>query len=245
MLLDESDAHLNVLPLFHIAGLVIATTMVHCGGVNVIMPKFDADQALELIEKEKVSVFFSFPPIIARLLEELNKKSYDVSSLRHVGGLESPENIEAFQKQFQARFWVGYGQTETMGFTTFSPYSERPGSAGKAGPTTAVRLVDDYDNETPAGEPGEICIRGHMVFNGYWNLEEDTQHAFRGGWHHTGDVGRLDKDGYLFYVKRKAEKELIKPGGENVYPAEVEKAIIDHPDVTGMFGHRRARRTMG
>lgn len=88
--------------------------------------------------------------------------------------------------------------------------------------------MDDYDREVPPGNPGEICVRGPLVFLGYWNLEEDTRYTFRGGWHHTGDIGRLDEDGYLWYVKRKAEKELIKPGGENVYPAEVEKAILEH-----------------
>ena len=81
------------------------------------------------------------------------------------------------------------------------------------------------------GTPGEICVRSPGVFLGYWGREEDTAYTFRNGWHHTGDIGRFDEDGYLWYVKRKAQKELIKPGGENVYPAEVEKAILDQGDV--------------
>jgi len=94
-----------------------------------------------------------------------------------------------------------------------------------------VALLDDYGNEVPAGTAGEICVRSPVVFKGYWDLPEDTAHTFRDGWHHTGDIGRFDEDGYLWYVKRKAEKELIKPGGENVYPVEVEKTILEHPAV--------------
>ena len=122
MLLTEEDAHLCTLPLYHIAGLAAAAAMVHCGGKNIIMPKFEAAPALELIEREKATIFYSFPPIITMLLEELNKGSYDVSSVRHVGGLELPETIAKFEEAFKAKFWVGYGQTETMGFTTFCPY---------------------------------------------------------------------------------------------------------------------------
>ena len=114
---------------------------------------------------------------------------------------------------------------------TVCPYAEKPGSAGKEGPLVKIKLVDGQHGEVPVGTPGEICVRGPMVFLGYWNLEEDTRYTFREGWHHTGDIGRLDENGYLWYVKRKAEKELIKPGGENVYPAEVEKIILEHPEV--------------
>jgi len=101
-----------------------------------------------------------------------------------------------------------------------------------------VKLVDDNDRVVPSGEVGEIAVKGPMVFSGYWNLPEDTTQAFRGGWHHTGDLGRFDEDGFLFYAGRKPEKELIKPGGENVYPAEVEKAILEHPavEMTVVFG---------
>ena len=111
------------------------------------------------------------------------------------------------------------------------PSDEKPGSAGKPSLLARVALFDDYDEEVPVGSPGEICVRGPAVFLGYWNLADDTAYTFRNGWHHTGDIGRFDEDGYLWYVKRKAEKELIKPGGENVYPAEVEKVILTHAAV--------------
>jgi long-chain acyl-CoA synthetase len=117
-------------------------------------------------------------------------------------------------------------------------YNDRPGSAGKMIQMGQVQLVDDYDRPVATGQTGEIVMKGPMVFKGYWNLPEDTAQTFRQGWHHTGDLGRFDEDGFLWYAGRKPEKELIKPGGENVYPAEVEKVILEHPAVeqTVVFG---------
>jgi long-chain acyl-CoA synthetase len=125
-----------------------------------------------------------------------------------------------------------YGQTETSCVATHGPYNNRPGAAGKTMELADVRLLDDNEQIVADGETGEIVVKGPIVFKGYWNLPEDTAYCFRGGWHHTGDMGRFDADGYLWFEGRKAEKELIKPGGENVYPAEVEQAILDHPAVT-------------
>jgi long-chain acyl-CoA synthetase len=102
---------------------------------------------------------------------------------------------------------------------------------GRALPLTDLRIVDDRDHPLNIGQPGEIAVRSPQVFKGYWNLEEETTFAFRGGWHHTGDLGRLDEKGFLFFVGRKQEKELIKTGGENVYPAEVESVILKHPQI--------------
>jgi len=101
-------------------------------------------------------------------------------------------------------------------------------------PVAQVRLVDDYDREVEPGTPGEIVVRGPLVFQGYYAQPDVTAYTLRNGWHHTGDVGRFDGDGYLYYVKRKPEKELIKPGGENVYPAEVETVIMQMDGVTGV-----------
>ncbi|RPJ09994.1 MAG: AMP-dependent synthetase, partial [Desulfobacteraceae bacterium] len=118
-----------------------------------------------------------------------------------------------------------YGQTETSCVATYGRFNDRPGSAGRTIHLAEVRLVDDYDRPVPAGQVGEIVMKGPMVFKGYWNLPEDNEQTFREGWHHTGDLGRFDEDGFLWYSGRTADKELIKPGGENVYPAEVEKVI--------------------
>ena len=162
------------------------------------------------------------------LLEKQAQKSCDLTSLRSIGGLEDPQNISAFLKIApHAIFYSGFGQTEVMGVTG-SNADEKPGSAGRPSILTHVALVDDDDRPVPVGEVGEICVCSPAVFLGYWGLEEETAYTFRNGWHHTGDMGRFDADGYLWYVKRKAQKELIKPGGENVYPAEVEKTILGH-----------------
>ncbi|MFO7600090.1 MAG: AMP-binding protein [Candidatus Desulfacyla sp.] len=236
--LAPQDVHLNILPLFHVGGLFMATASFHAGALNLNVSKFDAEQAVRLISDKKASVLIEFPPILASILEQHEKTGVDISSLRAVAGLESPETIEKYQKITGGTFYVLYGQTETSCLATFGPYSDRPGSAGRVLPLAEVRLVDDYDQPVPVGAVGEITVKGPMVFKGYWNLPEDNAYTFREGWHHTGDQGRFDEEGFLWYAGRKAEKELIKPGGENVYPAEVEKAILEHPAVlkTVVFG---------
>jgi long-chain acyl-CoA synthetase len=238
MHLSPSDVHLNLLPLFHVGGLFMATMSFHAGALNVNMSKFDAAQAVELIAARKVTVMFDFAPILGSILEQQAKTGRDIGSLRHVIGLEAPDTIEKYQQRTGGTFYCMYGQTETSAIATFGRHNDRPGSAGRTIPAADVKLVDENERTAAVGEVGEIAVKGPMVFSGYWNLPEDTAHALRGGWHHTGDLGRFDEEGYLFYAGRKPEKELIKPGGENVYPAEVEKAILEHPAVekTVVFG---------
>jgi long-chain acyl-CoA synthetase len=229
--MGPEECHICILPLFHVAGLFLTLTTMHAGGKNVIVERFDPELTLKLIQEEKGTTFFHFAPILSMLLEKCNEGDYDLSSLRHFSGMDGPDNIMAFCKFApNAKVGTAFAQTEAMNVTG-GLAEERPGSAGRPTIITKVRLFDDYDNEVPVGTPGEICVRSPAVFLGYWGLEEDNAYTFRNGWHHTGDVGRFDEDGYLWYVKRKAEKELIKPGGENVYPAEVEKVILDHEKV--------------
>ncbi|UCF57531.1 MAG: AMP-binding protein, partial [Deltaproteobacteria bacterium] len=232
------DVNLNLLPLFHVGGFFMATTSFHAGALNVNMSKFDVAQAVELIKEKKVSLMFDFAPILSSILEQHEKTGIDIGSLRAVAGLDTPETIEKYQKLVGGTFYCMYGQTETSCVATLSPYNDKPGSAGRTIPLAEVRLVDDYDRPVPTGQVGEITMKGPMVFKGYWNLPEENEYTFREGWHHTGDLGRFDEDGFLFYAGRKAEKELIKPGGENVYPAEVEKVILQHPAIerTVVFG---------
>jgi len=236
--LTEKDVHLNFLPLFHVGGLFMAISSFMAGALNVNMSKFDAEKAVDLIKMKKVTLFFDFSPILASILEQQEKIGQDINGIRAVMGLDTPETIEKYQRVTGGTFYSIYGQTETSGLTTMGRYNDRPGSAGKVVPLGDVRLVDDYDRPVPAGHVGEITMKGPLVFKGYWNLPEDTAYTFREGWHHTGDLGRFDQDGFLWYAGRKAEKELIKPGGENVYPAEVEKVILQHPDVekVAVFG---------
>ena len=236
--LSPVDVHLNLLPLFHVGGLFMATSAFHGGALNVNMSKFDAEQAVELIEKKKGSVIFDFTPILSSILDAAEKSGKSIGSLRAVLGLEVPETVERYQKTTGGTFYAMYGQTETSLLATMGRYDDCPGSAGRTIALADVRLVDDYDRPVPAGQVGEITMKGPMVFKGYWNLPEDTAYTFREGWHHTGDLGRFDDNGFLWYAGRKAEKELIKPGGENVYPGEVEKVILMHPAVaqTVVFG---------
>ena len=229
--LTEKDVHLNFLPLFHVGGLFMVISSFLAGALNVNMSKFDAEKAVELTETKKVTLFFDFSPILASILEQQEKTGQNIKSLRAVMGLDTPETIEKYQHVTGGTFYSIYGQTETTGLATMGPYNNRPGSAGKTVPLGKIRLVDDYDRPVPNGEVGEITMKGPLVFKGYWNLTEETARTFREGWHHTGDLGRFDEDGFLWYAGRKAEKELIKPGGENVYPAEVEKVILQHPAV--------------
>ncbi|UCF94429.1 MAG: AMP-binding protein, partial [Desulfobacterales bacterium] len=229
--LSSTDVHLGLLPLFHVGGLFMATCSFHAGALNVNMRKFDAAQAVRLISAKKVSVMFDFAPILASILDQQEQTGEDIHSLQSILGIETPDVIERYQRLTGGTFHCIYGQTETSAIATLGRYNDQPGSAGRVIAMADIRLVDENDRPLPAGEVGEITVKGPMVFKGYWNLPEDTAQAFRGGWHHTGDLGRLDEDGFLWYEGRKAEKELIKPGGENVYPVEVEKVILAHPRV--------------
>ena len=229
--LSSDDVHLNLLPLFHVGGLFMAVNAFHAGALNVNMSKFDADAAVALIASHKVSVLFDFSPILGAILDAQVKSGADISSLRAVMGLDAPETIQRYQKLTGGTFYSMYGQTETSCLASMGRFDDRPGSAGKPIPLGIVELVDDDDHPVPAGQVGEITLKGPMVFKGYWNLDADNTRTFRNGRHHTGDLGRFDEDGFLWYAGRKPEKELIKPGGENVYPAEVEKVILEHPAV--------------
>lgn len=236
--LNDKDVHLNLLPLFHVAGLTMAINAFHAGVLNVNISKFDAGKAVEVIAEKKVSVFYEFSPILSSILEKQAESGLSIDSLQSVLGLDTPETIEAYQQLTGGTFYCVYGQTETAGLATLGKYSDRPGSAGKTLHLADVQLVDDSNTPLSIGQIGEIAVKGPLVFKGYWNLPEDNALTFRGGWHHTGDLGRFDEAGFLWYEGRKADKELIKPGGENVYPAEVEKVILEHPavEMTVVFG---------
>jgi len=226
--LDGRDCHLSILPLFHIGGLAMTMATMHQGGKNVIMNRFDPLLFLKLMEKEKGTFFVAFPPILASILDLQEKDSFAAPSLRIACGVDSPETMERFLKiNPQAAFYSLYGQTEAMPVSGCN-YRENPGSIGPPAILTRVAIFDDLDREAPPGATGEICVRSPAVFQGYWNRPEESAFTFRNGWHHTGDLGRCDEHGFLWYAGRKPEKELIKPGGENVYPAEVEKAILGH-----------------
>jgi acyl-CoA synthetase (AMP-forming)/AMP-acid ligase II len=232
--LAARDRYLVALPLFHVTALLMTLAHLHAGGAVVIVSRFDPAEAVGLIDRHAITHLSDFPPVLASLLDAAEKTGSALGSLTHVSGLDAPQTIQRLHDKTRAQFWTGFGQSETSGFVTIQRVAERPGASGRPVPCCQVRLVDDYDREVPVGTPGEIVVRGPLVFQGYFGQPDVTAYTFRNGWHHTGDVGRFDADGYLHYVKRKPEKELIKPGGENVYPAEVEAVIMQMPGVTGV-----------
>jgi acyl-CoA synthetase (AMP-forming)/AMP-acid ligase II len=228
------DRYLAALPLFHITALGLGLAHLHAGGAVVVMPRYDADEAVRLIDRQRVTHVSDFPPVLVSLLDAARKQGSRLPSLRHVSGLDAPATIERLHAETGAQFWTGFGQSETTGFVSIQRFAERPGASGRPVPSCQVRVVDDYDRDVPVGTAGEIVVRGPLVFQGYFAQPDVTAYTLRGGWHHTGDVGRFDADGFLHYVRRKPEKELIKPGGENVYPAEVETVIAQMAGVTAV-----------
>lgn len=227
--LTPLDVQIGVLPLFHLAGIGLTLALMAAGGATVTMARFDAKAVVELIDEQGGSVLGSFPPMLGAVLDAAAAAGSSLGPLRVVTGIDAPDTLARFATACpHADFWVAYGQTETSGSISTSRYADRPGSAGLPVEQHTVAIVDDEDRPVPQGTIGEIVVRGPMVFNGYWNCEADNAFTFRGDWHHTGDMGRFDADGYLWYAGRSPAKELIKPGGENVYPAEVERALLEH-----------------
>ncbi|MCP3873507.1 MAG: AMP-binding protein [Desulfobacteraceae bacterium] len=229
--LNDSKTYLNILPLFHIMGINLGLGMLQAGGKNIILEKFNPKTTLELIQEQKVSFFGSFPPILRALLDAMKDDRYDFSSLEMTAGLEMSDTAKEWEDRTDSKFWIMYGQTETSGLITFTEFFTKPGSAGVISQLANIKIADDFDTLLPTGETGEILVRGPLVFQGYWNADDLNEYTFRNGWHHTGDLGMIDADGHLFFKGRKAEKELIKPGGENVFPAEVERTILKNEAV--------------
>jgi len=228
-----ADRYLLALPLFHVTALGTALGHMHAGGASVVVSRFDAEDAVRLIDRHRVTHVSDFPPVLSSLLDAAEKLGSRLPSLRDVAGLDAPPTIQRLHETTRAKFWTGFGQSETSGFVSLQRVIDKPGAAGRPVAACRIALVDDYDREVPVGTPGEIVVRGPLVFQGYFGEPDVTAHTFRNGWHHTGDVGRFEADGYLHYVRRKPEKELIKPGGENVYPAEVETVIVQLDGVSG------------
>ncbi|MED6340113.1 MAG: AMP-binding protein, partial [SAR324 cluster bacterium] len=228
---EAIKGHLLALPIFHVMGLTSAWATFISGGKTVLLKQFEEKLAVELIDSEQLTYFGSFPPVLERVLDSAKELGSGLESLKVVYGLEGPQNIQRLHEETSAVFWTGFGQAETTAFVTASPAAERPGSSGKATLLNSVAVVDDVDKQLTCGEEGEIVVRGENIFLEYWEMPEATAYTFRNNWHHTGDIGRFDEEGYLWYVKRKAEKELIKTGGENVYPGEVETVLLKHPEI--------------
>jgi long-chain acyl-CoA synthetase len=231
-----SDAvTLGALPLFHSFGQTCSmNATVLAGGTLTMIPRFDPAKALEIIQRDHVNIFMGVPTMYGALLHEPGREQFDTSTLKLCvsGGSALPvELLRAFEQAFGCKILEGYGLSETSPVASFNhPDRERkPGSIGTPVAGVEMKVVDDDGNEVPTGEVGEIVIRGHNVMKGYWERPDATEDAIRGGWFHSGDMARVDDDGYFFIVDRK--KDLIIRGGYNVYPREIEEVLYEHPAV--------------
>jgi long-chain acyl-CoA synthetase len=227
---------LATLPLFHSFGQTVVhnMTLFH-GGTVVLLARFDPKSALDLIQKHKVTFFAGVPTMYFALLNHEAASKYDISTLSYCvsGGAPMPaEVMKAFDARYKVNILEGYGLSETSPVASFNTI-DRPKKIGSIGrPIWGVdfKLVDDQGQRVmKAGEPGEICIRGHNVMKGYLNKPEATAEAMKDGWFHTGDVATRDDEGYYFIVDRK--KDMILRGGFNVYPREIEEVLYGHPAV--------------
>ncbi|MEM9315326.1 MAG: class I adenylate-forming enzyme family protein [Pseudomonadota bacterium] len=231
-------AGLLTIPLFHCTGSHSAFLLsLIVGRKLVIMHKWDAEEALRLIEEERITWFTGVPTMSAELQAAAQHSNRDLSSLAEIfagGAARPPAQVEKLATTFKkSESGIGYGLTETNALGTVNSgdvYRARPGSAGRAVPAvTDIAIFDENDEPLPAGERGEVCIHSPANCLGYWNKPEATAEAFRNGWFHTGDVGYLDEDGFLFIVDRM--KEIIIRGGENISCIEVEAALYQHAAV--------------
>jgi long-chain acyl-CoA synthetase len=226
---------LMTLPLSHSYGILVTISGMHSPErpVTVLLRWFDPRGFLALIEEHRIQTSAVVPAMIHLLLAQ-PLEEFDLSSLAYLGCGAAPlapqaaAEIERRIPSVTVR--QGYGLTETAALIATNPVGrEKPGSVGVPIPGTEVRVVDEEDREVPAGEAGEICVRSPAVMRGYWRSSNATEDAIRDGWLHTGDVGCLDEEGYLFIVDRK--KDVIIRGGFNVYPRDVEDALLEHPAV--------------
>ena len=226
---------LGALPLFHSFGQTCALNAGIAGGACLtLIPRFEPGKALEIIQRDKVTVFEGVPTMYGAILNHSDHADFDTSSLQVCasGGASMPgEVMRGFEEAFDCTILEGYGLSETSPVASFNqPDRERkPGSIGTPIEGVEMQVVDDEDNELETGEVGEIVIRGHNVMKGYWQNPDATAEAMRNGWFHSGDMAKVDEDGYFFIVDRK--KDLIIRGGYNVYPREVEEILYEHPAV--------------
>jgi long-chain acyl-CoA synthetase len=229
------DVIMGCLPLFHSFGLTCAlNATITSGSTLTLLPRFEPAKALEIIGRDKVTIFEGVPTMYAAMLHHPGNAQADTSSLRVCvsGGAAMPvEILRGFEQAFGCMILEGYGLSETSPVTSFNHPGKvrKPGSIGTPVEGVEMRVVNGEGAELPVGEIGEIVIRGHNVMKGYWGQPEATAAAITGGWLHTGDLARVDDDGYFYIVDRK--KDLIIRGGFNVYPREVEEVLYEHPAV--------------
>jgi fatty-acyl-CoA synthase len=242
---DGDTVNLHTIPLFHANGWGSAHTVTLCGGLHVMIHQFIAAEVFRLIERERVQECCLVPTMAAALVNSPERSKYDLSSLKRVmigGAASSPTLVREVEDKLGCTCVSGYGLTETSPVLTVSSIkmglpstgaerNSRQAMAGFVIPGGEARVVDSEENDVPCDGKtvGLVVARGDGVMQGYWRQPEETEHVFRGGWFHTGDLATIDEDGYLLIVDR--EKDIIVSGGENISSLELERTITSHPSV--------------
>jgi long-chain acyl-CoA synthetase len=233
--INEGDIALGALPLFHSFGQTVSmNASLRVGATLTLLPKFDPGETLEIMQRDDVTHFYGVPTMYGALLHHPGREDFDTSTLRIciTGGASMPvEVLRGFEEAFECELLEGYGLSETspVASSNHPGRPRKPGSIGTPLREVEMKVVDEDDAEVAQGEVGEIVIRGHNVMKGYWEKPEATAETMRGGWFHSGDMARVDEDGYFFIVDRK--KDLIIRGGYNVYPRVVEEVLYEHPKI--------------
>ena len=228
---------LTVIPLFHVFGMTSCMNMtIYTGGESVMLPRFDLEEVLNTIKEEQPSIFPGVPTMYVAITNHPNAEQYGINSIRTCNSGSAPMPVE-LMKEFEgktgSKILEGYGLSEASPTTHCNPHfaDRKPGSVGIGMPSTDYKIVDLADGETevPVGELGEVIIKGPQVMKGYWNMPEETALTLKNGWLYTGDIGRVDAEGYLYIVDRK--KDMIIASGYNIYPRDVEEVLYEHPAV--------------
>jgi long-chain acyl-CoA synthetase len=221
--------------LFHSFGQsCVMNTVLALGSTMTCMPRFEPAKAMEMIQRDKVTHFAAVPTMYLTMLNHPDRAKYDLSSLRTCGSGGAPmpvETLDTWQKHYNFQIQEGYGLTETSPTATWSqgPVKPKAGSCGKAVWGCQIKIVDDQGNTLPPNKEGEVLIRGVNVMKGYYKQPEATAQILKNGWFYSGDIGKLDEEGYLYIVGRK--KDMILRGGFNIYPREIEELLYEHPAV--------------
>jgi acyl-CoA synthetase (AMP-forming)/AMP-acid ligase II len=245
--LTESDRFLSLMPLFHLHGLAAVLAQLHCGGTVIGTPGFSPASFLNWLDEFRPTWFSSSPPMnrailtLARAHPEVFRRN-PLRLIRSTGAAPEPEGLTWLEAAAGVPVLAGYGLTETGGVTRDTPDARKPGSAGRSS-GLEVAIMDPLDRELAAGLEGEIAVRGASVTPGYVDDREANQAAFRNGWFHTGDIGRLDSEGFLFITGRL--REIINRGGEKIVPQEVDEVLAAHPALADAAAFGVAHGTLG
>jgi len=243
--IEPEDTHLAVGPLYHIGAISQVQGHLYMGATVVILSEFDPKRIFELIERESIRTFWATPTMIQMLIHDPEGKKFDHHSIKTITYAGSPMPVELLKKAgefFGSNLWIQlFGTTETGPQISHLPRKDhilhgsdketkRLRSVGVECQNVHVRIVDQEDRDVPPGQVGEVIVKSEGVTRGYWKKPEETEQAIRDGWFHTGDMGYMDEDRYLYLVDRK--KDMIITGGENVYSTEVENVLYMHPGIS-------------